>query len=291
MSAIANATSLLTTIAALESQLVALKSSISGGESFATPAKKVKKMKDPDAPKKEANVWIKFTMRVGNLLKAACAEASEAEKEHFKGPATMVKQFCTVLKGQKPYEAWMDSEVLEAFESWERPPIAPRTKKSPDSSAAPSASASDAGSVAGDSDSSAKKERKKPAPKSEEEKAAINAKRAATLAAKKIAATEMKVDTVISEITELVSPEPAAAVAPVAKPAAFKAKKVVEKYTMEQLTDFNEQNIDGTDYGVNARGDVIDSDLKYVGAYDTATKAIKRDAAAPADWDAIVKML
>ena len=290
MSAIANATSLLTTIAALESQLVALKSSISGGESFATPAKKVKKMKDPDAPKKEANVWIKFTMRVGNLLKAACAEASETEKEHFKGPATMVKQFCTVLKNQKPYEAWADSEVLEAFESWERPPIAPRTKKTPASSAVPSAAASDAGSVAGDSDSSVKKERKKAAPKSDEEKAAINAKRAATLAAKKIAASETKVDAVISEITELVS-EPVAAVAAVAKPAAFKAKKVVEKYTMEQLTDFNEQSIDGMDYGVNARGDVIDSDLKYVGAYDTATKAIKRDAAAPADWDAIVKML
>jgi hypothetical protein len=200
----------------------------------------------------------------------------------------MVKQFCTVLKNQKPYEAWADSEVLEAFESWERPPIAPRTKKTPASSAVPSAAASDAGSVAGDSDSSAKKERKKPAPKSDEEKAAINAKRAATLAAKKIAASELKVDAVISEIAELVAvPEPVA----VAKPAAFKAKKVVEKYTMEQLTDFNEQSIDGMDYGVNARGDVIDSDLKYVGAYDTATKAIKRDAAAPADWDAIVKML
>jgi hypothetical protein len=278
MSAIANATSLLSTIAALESQLHTLKSSISGGAEFVTPVK-TKKMKDPDAPKKEANVWIKFTMRVGNLLKAACADAPDAEKEHFKGPATMVKQFCTVLKNQKPYEAWADSEVLEAFESWERPPIAPRTKKTPESSAAPSAAASDAGSVAGDSDSSAKKERKKAAPKSDEEKAAINAKRAATLAAKKIAATETKVDAVISEITELVSP-PAAA-----KPA-FKAKK--PSYTLDQLRDFNAMTIGAEELGVNARGDVIDSDLKYAGAYDATTKTVKRDAAKPADWDTVV---
>jgi len=278
MSAIANATSLLSTIAALESQLITLKSSIGGGADFATPAKKAKKMKDPEAPKKEANVWIKFTMRVGNLLKTACADASETDKEHFKGPATMVKQFCTVLKKEKPYEAWSDSEVLEAFESWERPPIAPRTKKTPASSAVPSAAASDAG----DSDSSAKKERKKAAPKSEEEKAAINAKRAATLAAKKIAATEMKVDTVISEITELVS-EPAAAPAP---KAAFKAKK--PSYTMDQLRDFNAMTIGAEELGVNARGDVIDSDLKYAGAYDATTKTVKRDATKPADWDAVV---
>lgn len=282
MSAIANATSLLSTIAALESQLITLKSSIGGGADFATPAKKAKKMKDPEAPKKEANVWIKFTMRVGNLLKAACADASEEDKEHFKGPATMVKQFCTVLKQQKPYEAWADSEVLEAFESWERPPIAPRTKKTPASSAVPSAAASDAGSVAGDSDSSAKKERKKAAPKSDEEKAAINAKRAATLAAKKIAAAETKVDAVISEITELVS-EPVAA--PAAK-TAFKAKK--PSYTMDQLRDFNAMTIGDEELGVNARGDVIDSDLKYAGAYDATTKTVKRDAAKPADWDTVV---
>ena len=146
-----------------------------------TPAKKMTKPKDPDAPKKEANVWIKFTQRVGVLLKAAAAEDG-ADADHFKGPATMVKEFCSMLKQQKPYDAWTDSEVLEAFESWERPVHEPRAKKS---SAAASVVTSDAGSEAGSD--GATKTRKKPEPKTEEQKAAIAAKRAATIAAKKAA--------------------------------------------------------------------------------------------------------
>jgi hypothetical protein len=171
----------------------------------ATPPKKTPKVKDPNAPKKEPNVWVKFTQRVGTLLKTA-SEADGADPEHFKGPATMVKEFCSMLKGQKPYEAWADSEVLEAFDSWERPVHEPRAKKS---SAAASVAASDSGSEGNGTEASgsegSKKERKKPAPKTEEQKAAIAAKRAATIAAKKAAAGESD--------TALVVPQSSASVA------------------------------------------------------------------------------
>ena len=178
MSTAINTAMLLKTIASLEAQLHDLTTAIAGGDGaplMMTP-KKTKKMKDPDAPKKEPNVWIKFTQRVGALLKAASTETG-ADADHFKGPATMVKEFCSMLKEQKGY-TWSDSEVLEAFESWERPVHEPRAKKSPAESVA---------SEAGSESDGSKKQRKKAEPKTEEQKAAIAAKRAATLAAKKAA--------------------------------------------------------------------------------------------------------
>ena len=82
---------IMQTIATLETQLNELKASLASSGSFPiTPVKKAKKEKDPGAPKKEANVWIKFTQRVGGLLKVAAA-VEGADAEHFKGPATMVK--------------------------------------------------------------------------------------------------------------------------------------------------------------------------------------------------------
>ena len=175
-----NTATLLKTIASLEAQLHELTAAIAGADGMPAMAKKMTKPKDPDAPKKEPNVWIKFTQHVGALLKAAAAEDG-ADPEHFKGPATMVKEFCSMLKEQKGY-TWSDSEVLEAFESWERPVHEPRAKKS---SAAGSVVASEAGSESGSD--GVTKTRKKPEPKTEEQKAAIAAKRAATIAAKKAA--------------------------------------------------------------------------------------------------------
>jgi hypothetical protein len=269
---VVNTAMLLKTIASLESQLHELTSAITGGGEIAmsTPVKKAKKEKDPDAPKKEANVWIKFTQRVGTLLKAAAA-VEGADPEHFKGPATMVKEFCSMLKTQKPYEAWSDSEVLEAFESWERPVHEPRAKKS-----ATNSIASDSGSV---TDAPSKKEAKKRAPRTEEQKAATAAKRAATLAAKK--ATEP-----VAEAAEvIVAPEPVAAPAPVAKKAPAVKKAVTPKtYTLEQLTNFESLSIEGEDFGVNERGDVIDSDGAFIGVYDSVKKSINRSAKAPSDW-------
>jgi hypothetical protein len=281
MSTAINTASLLKTIASLETQLRELTTAIAGAEGaplMTTPAKKAKKMKDPDAPKKEANVWIKFTQRVGALLKAAASEDG-ADAEHFKGPATMVKEFCSMLKGQKSYDEWADSEVLEAFESWERPVHEPRAKKSP----AGSAAASDSGSV---SDGS-KKERKKAAPKTEEQKAAIAAKRAATIASKKaegapVAQAEPEAPAPVAPAP--VAPAPAAIVAPAPK---MLKKTPAKVYTMEQLTAFEPISIQGEDYGVNERGDCVDSEFNFIGTYNTATKALNRSAKEPADWAAI----
>ena len=277
---VVNTAMLLKTIQTLESQLHDLTTAITAGSEIpmSTPVKKAKKEKDPDAPKKEANVWIKFTQRVGTLLKTA-STAEGADPEHFKGPATMVKEFCSMLKTQKPYEAWEDSEVLEAFESWERPVHEPRAKKSPATSAAAS-DASDGGSEAG----SAKKERKKPAPKSDEEKAAIAAKRAATIASKKATAPVAEAAEVI--VAPVPEPEPVAAPKPAEKKVLKKAV-IAKTYTMQQLTNFEPVNIDGDDFGVNERGDVADHLGAFVGIYNTLTKTLNRSAKQPADWEAI----
>ena len=84
---------ILKNIAAMEAQLRDLATAVAVALDAAPTPKKMTKPKDPDAPKKEPNVWIKFTQRVGALLKAAAAEDG-ADAEHFKGPATMVKEFC-----------------------------------------------------------------------------------------------------------------------------------------------------------------------------------------------------
>lgn len=288
-------TEIMQTITTLELQLKQLKESLSNGTPFVTP-KKAKKERDPDAPKKEANVWVKFTQRVGELLKAASAEDAD-RADHFKGPATMVKSFSSMLKGKKEYDAWEDSEILEAFESWERPAPTPRKKSS------------DTESVA--SASSEKKERKKPAPKSDEEKAAISAKRKATIAAKKAgsllggdqepgcpssarASSVTSTDELIAQIDAIVGP--AEPVEKAEKPES--AEKPVDKksfkkrtFTMEQLMTFTEKTIGGEDFGVNERGDVIDDEMKFVGSYNAAKDTIDRSAKEPADWASILVAL
>jgi len=264
-------TEIIQTIVSLELQLKQLKESLSNGTPFVTP-KKAKKERDPDAPKKEANVWVKFTQRVGELLKAASAEDAD-RADHFKGPATMVKSFSSMLKGKKEYDTWEDSEILEAFESWERPAPTPRKKSS------------DTESVA--SASSEKKERKKPAPKSDEEKAAISAKRKATIAAKK-GSSVTSTDELISEIDAIVE-QPVEKAAPVAEPEKKSFKK--RTFTMVQLTAFSEKTIGGEDFGVNERGDVIDDEMKFVGIYNAAKDTVDRSAKQPADWAAILVAL
>ena len=105
-------------------------------------------------------------------------------------------------------------------------------------------------SSASESGSEGKKERKKPAPKTAEENAAIAAKRKATRDANKAAA---------------------AAAAPA--------------FTMEQLQDW--EPVEGTEYGKNARGDVIDGDRQFIG-HMKADGSIDRKAKRPADWEKII---
>ena len=239
--------SLLRTIASLQIELASLQSALGvEGVSFA-PAKgsKAKKVKDPNAEPKEPNVWIKFTQRVGALIK-------ESHPDN-KAPATIGKQFCSYLKEQKPYDQWVDSEILEAFNSWTPPEqskmeITGKTKKTE--------SVSESGSV---SDTS---ERKKRAPLSDEAKAARKEKM-----------EQKKASTSASTNEE--------------KPAkvAFKPKAVSNpSYTMEQLTDFDGFESEGNSYGRNVRGDVVSDDGSYYGHWDGKT-VVKGNA--PSDWTSI----
>jgi hypothetical protein len=257
-SAVVAPESLLRTIASLQSELASLQTALGAeGVSFA-PIKgaKAKKVKDPNAEPKEPNVWIKFTQRVGALIKGANPDA--------KAPATIGKQFCSFLKEQKAYDEWADAEILEAFTSWTPPEqskmeLAGKTKKS-------SASSED-GSV---SEGSAP-EPKKRGPLSEEAKAArkekMDAKKAAVAGA---AIAEVKANAA-----------PSAVIAKAFKPKATTASS----YTMEQLTDLDGFEFEGKSYGRNVRGDVVNEDGSYHGHWDG--KTILRSYPVPADWAAI----
>ena len=240
---------LLRTIASLQADLASLQSALGvEGVSFA-PAKgsKAKKVKDPNAEPKEPNVWIKFTQRVGALIK-------ESHPDN-KAPATIGKQFCSYLKEQKPYDQWVDSEILEAFTSWAPPEqskmeIAGKTKKTE------STSVSESGSVTS--------ERKKRAPLSDEAKAARKEK----MAEKKASASTTEEKPV-----------------PATTKVAFKPKAVSKpSYTMEQLTDFDGFDFEGNSYGRNVRGDIVSEDGSYYGHWDGKT-VIKGNP--PADWASI----
>ena len=266
---------------ALLSELASAKATIArmeallGGE-VPLKAAKAKKVKDPNAPKKDPNVWIQFTTRVAGVLKAAAAAATAAGNaelaKSYGGPATIGKQFASFLKEQKSYDEWQDSEIVETFGGWEKPEVSKAAKAK-----------SESGSVSGDASDAAsgsapeKKERKKREPMSDEAKAAMKAKRAATIAAKPAAAA--------AAAAAAAPVAPVAAPAAPAAPAAAKAKaskKVVKpSYTLEQLKDFEEKNIDGENYAVNARGDVANDECEFIGHWNGSSI---EDAAEPADW-------
>ena len=248
-----NTDSIRRTIANLESELNSLKAQLSF-DGAPVKAIKAKKVKDPNAEPKEANVWIKFTQRVGALIK-------EAHPDN-KAPATEGKQFCSFLKEQKSYNLWLDGEILEAFTSWEKPESS-KMERDGKTKKAKSDSASESGSV---TDAS---ERKKRGPMTEEAKAARNAK----MQAKK-ALAETVAEPVVEPVVEPVAPAKAF------KPKAV-AKTVAPSYTIEQLADLDGFHHDGKDYGRNCRGDVIDEAGEYIGVWDG--KTIK-SGPAPADW-------
>jgi hypothetical protein len=135
------------------------------------PKEKVKKQKkDPDAPKKEPNAWIKFTMRLSELLKAK--EISLAVVHQ--------KSFASLLKKQDGVDlaTISDEHILKELNAWTPPPLKARASAS--ASASTEASSSESASESG----AEGKEKKARKPQSEETKAAAAIKRAATKAAK-----------------------------------------------------------------------------------------------------------
>ena len=293
-----NADEMLALIGSLETQLASLKIAL-GATGVTVPAKpRSKSAKAADgAPKapKAPNAWIVFSSKVSEVLKAAGIAT---------GAATVSKQFASSLKDLKPYAEWTDEAIVEAWSTWEKPEQSKSGKAKAESAAA---SASESGSESATEGGAAapKKERKKPAPLTEEQKAAKKAKAAATKAAKKAAAAAGPVLPASADASaeaseaeeEAVTASPAVTAAvpapiPAAPPSPPKstAKKVAPKaYTIEQLTDFEDEvEIDGENYGRNIRGDMVDSEFNFVGRWDAKAKKLDRSAGAPADWAAIV---
>lgn len=283
--------SLLATIASLKKELLRLEEQVvaaGGAVSFSAEpvkTKKAKKERDPDAPPPKENPYFAFLNgRLRPLLKEARADLPGTV------PVAFAKHLLDVAESMAlPKSSVYDMEssaILESFEAWAADP---EHLKAPPRKPKADGESSETGSVSG---SETPKARKKPAPMTEEQKVAKAAKAAATREANKA-----------KKAAEAAAAEPAAAPAePPAEPAAEAAgsaslkpepkktfaKKTVAKptYTLEQLQDFEEKEIDGETYGVNPRGDVVDGEGGYAGHWDG--KALNKAAPKPADWEKII---
>ena len=161
------------------------------------------------------------------------------------GAAPVSKQFASMLKDQKPYAEWTDEAILAAWPLWTKPEVSKMAARKASTSGESSASE---GSVA-------EKPKAKRAPK--------------------------------AAPVEPVEAAPVEVVKAVVKPKAKAAPKVVAKkaYTLEQLQDFGEHIHEGTEYGLNVRGDLVDTDGAYVGFWDG--KAVIKGSK-PADWATVM---
>ena len=266
-----NVTDMLATIASLETQLATLKIAL-GATDVSPPKSRGNRTKAEDGDSAKAarppNAWIVFTSKVSEALKAASIAT---------GAATVAKQFASSLKDTKPYDEWTDEAIVEAWSTWEKPEQSKRKTK-----ADKSPSASDSGSEAVEPP----KERKKRTPMTPEQKAAAKAKRDA----KKVAAGP-HAPLPVSEATSDAESVPAAAPAAAASLPTTKstAKKLVAKYTLEQLADFDEFLFDDVTYGRNVRGDVVDNDFNFLGRWDPKNGKIDTSVEIPVDWASIAE--
>jgi hypothetical protein len=253
--------------------------------------KKSKKEPKEGAEKRAPTPWLLFLGRVRTALNTAAAGSDDPL---FQELSSKVMQFASALKAKSAaYDAWTDAKIVKEFRGWVPPPKEPK---------APKAAKSDSGSEG-------KKERKKPAPKSPEEQAAINAKRAATREANKAAkaassgesagesgAEEAKPASVSGSEGKKERKKPAPKTAE--EKAAINAKRAATReankaastaapaFTQEQLRNW--QPVDDTEYGMNERGDVIDEERNFVGRMKPDGKTIDRKFPRPADWEQIV---
>ena len=127
--------------------------------------KKAKKVRDPDAPKKEANAYVKFTIRLGGSK--ASGEAGLLADNNVSMPPVVQKQFASKLG-----EGWLashpelkkvdwvalsdeytDEYLVEQANQYERPEVSKQSQAKSDAEAA---------SVSGESESKPKRARGRP---------------------------------------------------------------------------------------------------------------------------------
>ena len=249
--------------------------------------KKSKKEPKEGAEKRAPTPWLLFLGRVRTALNTAATFADGDPL--FQELSSKVMQFASALKAKSAaYDAWTDAKIVKEFRGWVPPPKEPK---------APKAAKSESGSEG-------KKERKMPPPKSPEEQAVINAKRAATREANKAAKAASSGESAAEEAKpasvsgsegkkrKAGPPKTAEQQAVInAKRAATKEANKLKSaaapaFTQEQLRNW--QPVDDTEYGVNERGDVIDEDRNFVGRMKPDGKTIDRKFPRPADWEQIV---
>lgn len=233
-----------------------------------TKGKRAKKSKDPNAPKKPANDWIKFTSRVRSVI---ATQMTDGKKPVPKA----VTQVSASLKDASLMPSATDAQIIAAYQNWlANPPAvgkmeaAGKTKKSKSSKdgssdgssvaskTATTVTTSNAAPTTTDAPADGKKKRK---PMSDDAKKAAAAKRAATKAAK------------------------SGKTAPVADTSS--STNVVATEASSDNMDFEPFNWKKMNLLKNARGDVLTEDMEWFGHYDSATGKVDTSATQPADLD------
>jgi hypothetical protein len=268
---------IMESIASLEKELARLKTALaeSGVQLPSKKEKKPKKERDPDAPPPKANPFFEFLNgRIRPLLNERKAE--------MKLPGTVAPLFAKHLKESKEGAYSLeDDAIMAAFEEW----ATPENLTAPPRKAKESDAASEAGS-----------EPKAEKPKrvlSDEQKAKMKEGRekkkaekdAAKAAEKAAVATETETETEPKK-PAAVGPTVAAVAAPPKKSFAKKEVKKERVYSLAELQDWKEIEVEGESLGVNQRGDVINGDGEFQGHWDG--KTLNREAPLPADWDTVM---
>ncbi len=222
-----------------------------------------RKPRDPDAPKKEPNDWIKFTSRVRSVLGPQMEDGKKVAPK-------AVTQVSSALKDASLMPSATDAQIIAAYKNWlANPPAVSkmvsegRDKKSKKSKGDSTVSSGDGSSVASSksapapapADASADGKKKGRKPMTDEQKAAAKAKRDAKKAAKSSASTS----------AESAAPAEDSAADSSADFEPFKWKK------MSLLK--------------NARGDVLTEDMEWFGHWDSKTDKIDTNAPQPADLE------
>jgi hypothetical protein len=242
----------------------------SASSSAPAKAKRAKKEKDPDAPKKEPNDWIKFTSRVRSVLAPL---AAEGKKLHPKA----VTQTASALKAADLMGSASDDQIRAAYAEWlAHPPEVSKMVQNGQDAASRKArkEGSDASSTAS-SAKSAKQEDEASAedaapkkkggrkPMTPEQKAEAKAKRDAKKAAEKAGGGGAAV----------VSPPPKASAV------------VAEDNGSEDVMDFEPFTWKKMSLLRNARGDVLTEDMEWFGKWDEASNKVDTSAPQPTDLD------
>ncbi len=222
--------------------------------------KRAKKVKDPNAPKKEPNDWIKFTSRVRSVL---ATEMEDGKKVLPKA----VTQVASSLKEASLMPSATDDQIKAAYKNWLANPPAiskmesegksKKSKKSVSSDGASTTASDSAPQPSAPSEDAAAEKKRGRKPMSPEAKKAAAEKRAATKAAKAGNAA-----------TSVVSAPPA-----------------VTEDAAESTMDFEPFTWKKMSLLKNARGDVLTEDMEWFGKWDESAKKVDTSAPQPSDLD------